>query len=77
MADRVPDPLVKARRRGAHKKAKKNGETPSQAHLKRFAWNLLITHVPRTIGQTETVGKVYPIRWHIELIFTSWKSYLP
>jgi hypothetical protein len=32
--------------------------------------------VPRTIGKTETVVKVYPVRWHIELIFKSWKSSL-
>jgi len=38
--------------------------------------NLFITNVPRTIWKTETVGKVYPIRWQVELIFKSWKSYL-
>jgi hypothetical protein len=40
------------------------------------AWNLFITNVPSTIWKTETVIKVYPIRWQGELIFKSWKSYL-
>ena len=37
---------------------------------------LFITNVPGTIWKTETVGKVYPIRWQVELIVKSWKSYL-
>ena len=76
VAYRLPEPIVNARRRIAKKNAKKKGYTPSQAHLALLAWNLFMTNVPRTIWKTETVGKVYPIRWQVELIFKSWKSYL-
>ena len=76
VAYRLPEPIVNARRRIAKKNAKKKGYTPSQAHLALLAWNLFITNVPRTIWKTETVGKVYPIRWQVELIFKSWKSSL-
>jgi len=74
VAYRVPESVVNERRRRAKKNAKKKGYTPSQAHLVLLAWNLFITNVPRTIWKTETVGRVYPIRWQVELIFKSWKS---
>jgi len=77
VAYRFPEPIVNARRSGANKQAKKKGETPSHAHLKRLAWNLFITHVPRTLWKTEPLGKVSPRRWQIERIVKSWKSYLP
>jgi len=77
VASRFPESVVNARRRIAKKQAKNKGYTPSQAHLVWLAWNLLITNVPRAIWKIETVGKVYPIRWQRELIFKSWKSYLP
>jgi hypothetical protein len=48
VASRVPEPIVNARRRSAHKKAKKKGYTPSKAHLTLLAWNLFITNVPLT-----------------------------
>jgi len=73
---RVPEMSVNERRRKARKNAKKKGYTPSQAHLTLLAWNLFITNVPRMIWKTETVIKVYPVRWQIEIIFKSWKSYL-
>lgn len=76
IAARVPEDVVNARRRAARKNAKKKGYTPSHAHLTLLAWSLFITNVPETIWQTTTVLKVYPIRWQIELIFKSWKSYL-
>ena len=76
IASRVPEAIVNERRRKARKNAKKKGDTPSQAHLTLLAWNLFITNVPPTIWKTETVLKVYPLRWQIELIFKSWKSYL-
>ena len=76
IAVRMPEAIVNARRRIARKNAKKKGYTPSQAHLTVMAWNLFITNVPPTIWKTATIIKVYPLRWQIELIFKSWKSYL-
>src|SRR5215467_3439243 len=76
VAYRLPECIVNERRRLANKKAKKKGYTPSQAHLALLAWNLFITNVPHTIWKTPIIRKVYPIRWQIELIFKSWKSYL-
>jgi hypothetical protein len=76
IAARAPEDVVNARRRAARKNAKKKGYTPSHTHLTLLAWSLLITNVPETIWQTATLLKVYPIRWQIELIFKSWKSYL-
>jgi hypothetical protein len=76
IASRVPEAVVNSRRRMARKNAKKKGYTPSQAHLALLAWNLFITNVPQTIWQPQTVLRVYPIRWQVELIFKSWKSYL-
>jgi hypothetical protein len=75
IASRVPEHVVNERRRVAQKRAKKKGYTPSKAHLELLAWNLFITNVPSTIWSSLTVVKAYPIRWQIELIFKSWKSY--
>jgi hypothetical protein len=72
---RVPEAIVNERRRKARKNARKKGDTPSQAPLTLLAWHRFITHVPSTIWQTAPVLKVYPLRWQIALIFTSWKSY--
>src|SRR2546421_7045300 len=72
----MPEPIVNERRRVAKKKAKKKGYVPSKAHLHLLAWNLFISNVPSKIWKTTTVVKAYPIRWQIELIFKSWKSYL-
>src|SRR5215475_16053836 len=58
------------------KSVKKKGYIPSKAHLHLLAWNLFISNVPSMIWKTTTVVKVYPIRWQVELIFKSWKSYL-
>jgi DDE family transposase len=76
VAYRMPEGIVNERRRLAKTKAKEKGYTPSKAHLTLLAWNLFITNVPHTIWQTATIRKVYPIRWQVELIFKSWKSYL-
>lgn len=76
IAARVPEAVVNERRRRARKTAKKRGYTPSQTHLTLLAWNLFVTNVPGTVWTPETVCKAYRLRWQVELIFKSWKSYL-
>jgi hypothetical protein len=76
IAARMPEAVVNERRRQARKTAKKRGYTPSRAHLTLLAWNLFITNVPGRVWTPETVCKAYPLRWQVELIFKSWKSYL-
>ena len=76
MASRVPEAMVNERRRKAKKHAKKKGYTPSKAHLELLAWSLFLTNVPSTMWKTETIINVYPMRWQVELICKSWKSYL-
>jgi hypothetical protein len=73
-AGRMPEAVVNARRKIAKKHAQPKGYTPSQAHLTLMAWNLFITNVPYTIWKSDTVVNVYPLRWQIDRIFTSWKS---
>jgi hypothetical protein len=68
IASRVPEAIVNERRRNAKKKAQKKGYTPSKAHLTLLAWNLFITNVPPSIWTTGTIGKVYPVRWQIEIV---------
>jgi hypothetical protein len=75
MAVRLPDEMVNERRRMARKKAKEKGYPPTEAHLFLLGWNLFITNVPGEVWTPETVVKVYPMRWQIELIFKSWKSH--
>lgn len=76
IAARVPEAVVNERRRKARANAKKRGYTPSQAHLTLMAWNLFITNVPGTVWTPVTVCKAYALRWQVELVFKSWKSYL-
>jgi hypothetical protein len=76
IAVRMPEAVVNARRRMAHKNAQKKGDTPSQAHLTLMAWNLFLPNVPSTGWTTATGPKVDPMRWQIERIFKSWKRSL-
>ena len=41
-----------------------------------MAWNLFITTVPGTVWTPATVCTAYSLRWPVELICKSWKSYL-
>jgi Transposase DDE domain len=74
IAVRMPEAIVNKRRRQAYAAAKKQGYTPSQAHLMLLGWKLFITNVPATVWSTQTVGIAYSLRWQVELVFRAWKS---
>ena len=75
IAYRMPDDVAAQRRRRVRRKAKKTGYTPTKRYLFLLGWGLYLTNVPQTIWPTEVVGVVYRLRWQIELVFKSWKSY--
>lgn len=75
IAYRMPDDVAAQRRRRVRRKAKKTGYTPTKRYLFLLGWGLYLTNVPQVIWPTEVVGVVYRLRWQIELVFKSWKSY--
>ena len=71
----VPDALANARRRYA--RANHDGRSqPSQTHLQLLGWNIFITNVPTQIWSAQAVATIYRLRWRIEVVFKTWKSYL-
>lgn len=56
IAVRMSEAIINERRRRAYAAAKKQGYTPSQAHLTLLAWNLFITNVPATVWSAKTVA---------------------
>ncbi len=75
IAERAPEKVANERRRKAKKTAKKKGRKPTKKHLYLMNWSLYITNAGRDKLPARAVGVVYPLRWYIELVFKSWKSY--
>jgi hypothetical protein len=75
IAERVPEEVANQRRCKAKKKAKKKGRKPTKKHLYLMNWSLYITNTEREKLPAEVVSLVYRLRWYIELVFKSWKSY--
>lgn len=67
--------VAEDRRRNAMKVARKKGRKPTRKHLFFLGWNLYITNVEKSILETKSVGLVHKVRWYVELVFKSWKSY--
>ena len=59
----------------AKKRAKKKGRQPTKKHLYLMNWSLYITNAEGEKLPTQVVSLVYGLRWYIELVFKSWKSY--
>lgn len=70
----VEEEVANERRR----KAKINRDkrcNPSKDHLYLLGWELFITNVNKEVLSSTDIAELYFIRWRIEIIFKSWKSY--
>lgn len=68
----VPPDVGQSRRR----KAKANRDKRlkhSKEYLALLGWTLLITNVPSNEMTPVNAGKIYRLRWHIEMTFKTWK----
>lgn len=74
LAAPVSQQVADNRRRRAKKEMK--GHNPPKELLKLMAWTLFITNIPSGEGDFEQIFKLYRIRWQIEIIFKTWKSYM-
>lgn len=75
IAEKIPDEIAEERRRKANRTSKKKGRTPTDKHLFLLGWNLYITNISSEILPSSSVRTLYSLRWQIELVFKTWKSY--
>lgn len=71
----LPDDVVSERIRKIKAEAKKNKSNPSAEHMARAYFNIFITSVSPDILPKEKVRELYCLRWQIELVFKTWKSF--
>ncbi len=73
--ERVGNQEYKRRLENAVQNAKKHGTGISDARKLRCRYNTFITNVPKEILPFEKIRKTYYLRWQIELVFKTWKSF--
>ena len=59
----------------AVEKTKSRGSVPSKLLKITLKYNLFITNVSANILPFEVIRKTYYLRWQIELVFKTWKSF--
>lgn len=72
VADIVPQEVYQKRVDGLRKSAKKKGFKVEKKNLVKQRMNLFITN---TDIDAEEIRSIYRLRWQVELVFKSWKSY--
>lgn len=75
MIERVTDGEYRKRIRHAQQSANKHGVGLSKEHKLKCRYNIFITNVDKSILPIEKIRKAYYLRWQIELVFKTWKSF--
>lgn len=71
----VSDAEYCRRLKKAIEKRKSTGSVPSELLKITLKYNLFITNVPAKVLPFEVIRKTYYLRWQIELVFKTWKSF--
>lgn len=74
--DRVSDEEYCKRLKHAQKSAKRRNVGISNKHKIRCRYDVYITNVDRKTLLVEQIRKTYYLRWQIEIVFKTWKSFL-
>lgn len=74
--ERVSDEVYRERIKQAKHSAKKHGVGLTRRHKIRCRYNTFITNISKHILPAEKLRKCYYLRWQIELVFKTWKSFL-
>jgi len=69
-------PKKEAKKRIAKARKDKHRDTNhSQDYYELLGYEIYLTNVEQNILNTKQIAKLYGLRWHIEILFKSWKSY--
>jgi hypothetical protein len=77
VAVRLPAEVVEKRLRQVNKEDKRRGRQRSEESKQLLGWTVLITSLPSEEADVELLMELYPLRWRVEIIFKSLKSYTP
>jgi len=72
VASRLPEEVGNQRRQ---KKKEDRKSNPNKRSLAILDWNILVTNIYDTSIDMDTLINLYKLRWKIETIFKTWKSY--
>lgn len=75
VARRVPKAVEEKRLRRLGQQEKQRGITFTKAHRRLQGWEIYLTSLSREDVPAETILKIYPLRWRIEIIFKACKSH--
>lgn len=71
----MPDHIVEDRLRKAKKQAVKKGRHLTDLYKSFARLNLFITNIPSADLPANQIHQLYRLRWQVELVFKTWKSY--
>lgn len=74
VAKKLPKAQAKARIDAA-KKDRHSKSNHSKEYYKLLEWEIYLTNVEEDKLSVEQIVKLYSLRWYIEILFKSWKSY--
>lgn len=71
----APEKVKQERIRKANKQNKSYGNQTSEVYRLYAGFNIFITNIEQDVLSADQVMKLYRVRWQIELVFKTWKSY--
>jgi len=71
----LPESVANERRRKARLRRDKRNDY-SETYYALLGWQILITNVDQDLLSAKDLSDIYALRWQIEIVFKTWKSFL-